>query len=155
MPQMLIPFFPPNFTIINSKLGFEKRDGYVWYFNGNMPIFHHAEADLASFRMICAQLYILGNAAQSEIKKAFGLSDISVKRWVKRYRENGPSGFYETPKRRGASVLTKPILEQAQTQLDEGKSPSSVSKELGVKYDTFRKAVSAGRLHTLKKKPMT
>jgi hypothetical protein len=55
MPQVQFPFLPEGVTHISSLLAFARRDGRVTYFNGNMPVFFHDEADLASFRMITAQ----------------------------------------------------------------------------------------------------
>ena len=94
MPQTSLPFFPEDIVLINSLIGFQKRNGVVYYFNGSMPIFQHPEFDIKSFRLYTSQLVINGNATQSEIVKAFGVSSISVKRWVKRYKEEGTPGFF-------------------------------------------------------------
>jgi hypothetical protein len=94
MPQIQFPFFPEGVTHITSLLAFARRDGQVTYFNGSMPVFLHAETDLASFRMITAQFVVSGHATQAQIARAFGVAKISIKRAVKRYREQGPKGFY-------------------------------------------------------------
>jgi transposase len=152
MPQMHLPFFPDGVTHITSELAFEKKDGQVTYFNGHMPVFIHDEQDIATFRMITAQFCINGNATQADISRAFGVTLISVKRAVKRYREKGVSGFYEEPKRRGPAVLTEAVLKEAQERLDEGLEISQVAERLGVKRDTLAKAIRAGRLHKPAKK---
>jgi transposase len=152
MPQMLFPIFPSELTLINGKIGFHKRDGYVYYFNGMMPIFSHHEDDLPSFRFITAQLVVLGNASQAEVVRAFGISTISMKRYVKRYGEQGPAGFFERPRRRGAGVLTKEVLEKVQSLLDQGMETAAIGKELDLKADTLNKAIRAVRLHKAKKK---
>ncbi|MCG6867868.1 MAG: hypothetical protein LJE91_03820, partial [Gammaproteobacteria bacterium] len=64
------------------------------YFNGSMPVFVHAEQDRASFQTIAAQFCVNGNAKQADIVRAFGVTKISLKRAVKRYREEGPKGYY-------------------------------------------------------------
>ena len=156
MPQMHLPLFPDGVEHITAELAFEKRDGQVTYFNGHMPVFIHAEEDTATFRMITAQFCINGNAKQADISRAFGITLISVKRAVKRYRQRGPAGFYEEPRRRGPAVLTEPVLQQAQALLSEGVETSAVAEELGVKRDTLAKAIRAGRLHQpAKKKTVT
>jgi transposase-like protein len=43
-------------------------------------------------------------------------------------------------------VLSAEVKRQAQELFNLGRSKSDVAKELGVKYDTLRKAVSQGRL---------
>jgi transposase-like protein len=152
MPQMNLPFFPDGVEHITSELAFEKKDGQVTYFNGHMPVFVHAEEDIATFRMITAQFCLNGNAKQADISRAFGITLISVKRAVKLYRQKGVQGFYAEPKRRGPAVLTVPVLEQAQELLDEGLETSEVAEQLGVKRNTLAKAIGAGRLHKPKKK---
>jgi len=154
MPQMHLPFFPDGVEHITPELAFEKRDGQVTYFNGHMPVFIHAERDIATFRMITAQFCINGNAKQADISRAFGITLISVKRAVKLYREKGVAGFYEEPNRRGPAVLTEAVLKQAQGLLDGGLESSEVAEELAVKRNTLDKAIRAGRLHkpTPKKK---
>ena len=77
---------------------------------------------------------------------------ISVKRAVKCYREQGAEGFFIEPKRRGAAVLTEPVLVQAQALLDEGLAVLEVAERLEVKRDTLAKAIRAGRLHKPAKK---
>jgi hypothetical protein len=94
MAQTSLPFFPEDISLINSQVGFRKQKGIVYYFNGSMPIYQHPEGDIRSFRLFTSQLVVNGNARQSEIVKAFGVSTISVKRWVKRYREAGAQGFF-------------------------------------------------------------
>jgi transposase len=66
----------------------------VYYFVGMMPVYQHPEADIQSFRFFTSQIIVNGNATQSEIVKVFGVSAISVKRWVKKYRNEGGKGFF-------------------------------------------------------------
>ena len=152
MPQIQLPLFPHGVTPVTDVLAFSKDNGRVTYFNGSMPVFSHEEDDIASFRMITAQFYVNGNATQAQIIRAFGVSKISLKRAVKRYRNEGPKGFYQPQKRRGPAVLTPAVLAEAQQLLDEGLEPSQVADRLGVKPDTFSKAIRAGRLHRAEKK---
>lgn len=94
MPQISLPFFPEEITLINSSIGFQKRAGIVFYFAGMMPVYQHPEDDIKSFRFYTSQIVVNGNATQAEIVKAFGVSAISVKRWVKRYHQEGSKGFF-------------------------------------------------------------
>ena len=152
MPQMHLPMFPHGVTSITPELAVQKREGQVTYFNGHMPIFLHEEHDVRTFRMITAQFCVNGNVTQMEIVRAFGVSVMSVKRAVQRYRTHGPSGFYATPQRRGAAVLTMPVLAKAQRLLDAGRAVGDVATELGIKANTLAKAVHAGRVHRPEKK---
>ena len=152
MPQLQLPLFSEGMTLINQNLGFVRKDETVTYFHGNLPVFTHEVGDKRAFRMFTSQLYINGTASQAEICRAFGVSKISVKRSVKLYREKGMAGFFEEPNRRGAAVLTPPVLEKAQELLDAERSIPEVAQELELKADTLRKAVHAGKLHKPKKK---
>ena len=154
MPQIQLPIFPEDVTHITPLLAFSKQDGRVTYFSGSMPVFVHDEDDLASFRMITAQFCVNGNVKQADIVRAFGVTKISLERAVKRYREEGPKGFYTPRKRRGPAVLTPAVLVEAQQLLDEGLEPSEVADRLGIKRNTFSKAVRAGRLHKPVKKTL-
>jgi len=155
MLQMLLPIFPREVTLINQLIGFAKRDGRVYYFNGQMPIFVHDESDLDSFKMFMAQLYVTGSATQSEINKVFVLNPINMKRWAKRYREGGPGAFYKRERKRKPQVMTPEIIETAQALLDEAHTKKEVAEELGLKVDTLGKAIREGKLRQhkgLKKK---
>jgi len=114
MPQAQLPFFPKGATQINAKLAFERQDEQVTYFHGHLPVFQHQVDDTKTFHLIASQFYVNGNATQAELCRAFGVTSISLKRAVKRYREKGAAGFYEKPVRRGVAVLTPPILAKAQ-----------------------------------------
>jgi len=146
MPQKILPFFPEGVVELSANLALKKEGNQVVYFNGVMPVFTHEERDVRSFQMIIAQFCINGNVKQAEVSRALGVPKISLKRWVKKYRESGIEGFYAPRKTRGAGVLIPEVLEKAQNGLDEGKSLREISEELGVKKDTLRKAVKTGKL---------
>jgi len=152
MPQLQLPIFPEGTTLINQNIGFVRQDYTVTYIYGNLPVFTHDIEDMKSFRMFTSQLYINGSATQAEICRAFGVSKISVKRGVKLYREKGISGFFEEPNRRGAAVLTPPVLKDVQELLDTGWPIPEIARKLDLKADTLRKAVQAGKLHQPQKK---
>jgi hypothetical protein len=96
--------------------------------------------------MFTAQLICQGGCLQSEVVRTFGVSAISVKRSVKKYREHGIEGFYQPRRVRGATVLTPEIVQQAQALLFQGCSRSQVAAQLGLKFDTLRKAILQGRV---------
>ena len=147
MAQMVLPIFPKGVTMITSVLCFEKRDGQIYYFHGNLPVFSHGEDDIKSFKMFTSQLIVNGSCKQVDIIRAFGVPPISMKRAVKLYREKGPPGFFEKKKTiKKPRVLTLPVLEKAQSLLDEGKNRFEVAQELGIKPDTFYKAIRSGKL---------
>lgn len=152
MLQTLLPIFPSEVVEINARLAFAKRDGHIYYFNGNMPIFSHAEDDYASFRMFTSQLYVNGNCTQQEIVRAFAVSSISVKRSVKKYRAGGPGAFFIKTRKSKPRVLTAEVLQRAQELFVQGLSRNEVCEELNLKYDTLYRAINSGRVVETPKK---
>lgn len=102
--------------------------------------------------MLSSKLYVNGTASQAEIYRAFEVSKISVIRSVKLYRKKGMADFFEEPNRRGSAVLTPPVLEKIQELFYAEQSIPNTAKELGLKADTLRKAIHAGKLHKPQKK---
>lgn len=99
MPQTFLPFFPAEATLINQYLGVQQRADTIYYFNGQMPIFKHHKDDKDSFRLITSQMIDNGNCKQMDIVRCFGVSAISVKRWVKKYRLGKHLGDFVSKKR--------------------------------------------------------
>ena len=146
MPQTLLPIFSEDVTQINEILAFAKRRGQVYYFHAGLPVFSHDEHDLRSFRMFTSQLVVNGNCKQADIVRAFGISAISMKRYVKKYRKGGTAAFFQARRRRRPRVLTPEVLARAQELLNKGKPRAEVADELGVKRDTLYGAIHDGRL---------
>lgn len=145
MPQRHLPFFPQGVSYSTRELVFRKERGQGTYFNGHRPVFIHDAGGIATFRMITSQFCVNGNAKQADIARAFGVTAISVKRAVKVYRAKGPPGFYAPRPTRGAAVLIEPVVAEIEEFLDAGLSEGDIAERLGLKPDTLRKAVRAGR----------
>jgi hypothetical protein len=152
MPQLQLPIFPDGVTYITNQLAFKKEDGQVTYFNGTMPVFSHAETDIATFRMITSQFCVTGHVKQSDIIRAFGVTSISVKRSVKIYREKGAKGFYAPRVTRGPAVLVEDVVSEIEGRLAGGATPAEVAETLGVKLNTIQKAMREGRIRAPVKK---
>ncbi len=146
MPQRQLPLFPTGSTQITPEIAFHFEDGKVCYFNGHLPVFIHDKSDLATFRFFTSQLIVNGNATQAQISRAFGVPLVTVKRYVKLYRTQGPKGFYAPPRMRSASKLTPAVLARAQLLLEEGSSVPEVARALELLPNTLHKAIRAGRL---------
>ena len=153
MPQRQLPIFPAGVTEINHSIAVQKEAGQVVYIHGHLPVFHHEEEDLGSFRMFTSQMIVTGTVKPKDIVKAFGVPIITVKRYVKVFREQGAKGFYETKGRRSsASVLKGEVRERARLLLEDGQSVPEVARELKVLANTLHKAIRAGRLPEPQKK---
>ena len=148
MTQLLLPFISPGLTNINRRVSVFKQDNTWTYFLGEFPIYSHREDDRAMFRLTIAQLIESGACRQIEIIGAFGISKSSVVRAQNKLRKGGSEAFFVNNRghNKGGRVLTPEVLARAQRLLNEGLQRKEISEELGVKYDTFRKAINDGRL---------
>jgi len=150
---MQLPIFPAGVTEINNRIAVQKEAGKVFYPHGHLPVFHHEENDVRSFRMFTSQMIAGGTVKPKEIVETFGVPMVTVKRYVKVYRERDSKGFYEAPPRQSsASVLNGPVLERAQQLFDETRSVPEVAAELNVLANTLHKTIRAGRLRGPQKK---
>ena len=152
MPQTLLPIFPAEAIPINELISFGKRDGSMYYFHGTLPVFTHAESDLKAFRMYTTQLVVNGTCTQAEVVRACGISPISMKRYVKKFRAGGSTAFFAPRRKRQPRVLTPEVLKRAQELLAAGQPRAAVAKALELKPNTVSKAVHAGRLVEPQKK---
>lgn len=154
MPQMHLPFFPKGQTPINPDLAFERRGDWVLYYNGGRGVVtKHKVNDVATFRATVSEFCHSEVATQAEIVRAFGVTSNYLKRGVKLYDRQGPGGFYEPRRTRGAAVLTPLILAKAQELLDQRVEAADVADKLGLKRNTLAKAIRDGRLRKVTSPP--
>ena len=147
MPQLLLPFISPGVTQINSMVSVWKDDDRWTYFLGEFPIYSHRVDDQRMFRLTLAQLIESGACRQTQVINAFGVSKSSVIRAQNKLRKGGSESFFiDRRGRKGATILTAEVLDQAQIFLDQGLARKEIAEELGVKYDTLRKGINDGRL---------
>ncbi len=146
MPQTLLPLIPDGASHINKVISVICEDGEWTYFLGIQPVFSHPQDDRRSFQMFTAQLVCQGNCRQVEIIRTFGVSKSSVLRSVQKYREEGIHAFYERHRGRGATVINKEVVGQAEKMLQSGASRKDVAEQLGINYETLRKAIQQGRV---------
>src|SRR5437762_5854040 len=144
MPQMQLPFFPAGFTEINNRVAVDAKDGQVCYVYGHLPVFQHEETDVQSFRTFTSQMIVIGSVKPKEIVETFGVPMVTVKRYMKVYRQHGAKGFYETkPRGSSTSKVKSETLARAQQLLDEGGSVPEVAEEIEVLANTIHKAMRA------------
>ena len=149
---MQLPIFPDRVTHITAQIAFQRDAGKVYYFSGHLPVFVHEERDLATFRMFTSQLAINGDATQAQISRSFGVPLVTVKRYVKLYRQGGVHAFFAPQKRRTGHKLTAEVRQQAQMLLNKGLAVPKVGQRVGILANTLHKAIRDGRLvHNIKK----
>jgi hypothetical protein len=94
----------------------------------------------------------MGVSLEAEISRAFGVPLVTVKRYVKLYREGGEAAFFVPAKKRSARKLTAQVCQEAQGLLDQGLDVPQVGRQLGILSNTLHKAIRSGRLRRAKKK---
>ena len=147
MPQQILPLIPHGSTPINNIVSVYRKEHRWTYFLGLYPIYSHMAKDSRMFRLVTSQLIDAGTCRQVDIINTFGVSKSSVIRAVNKLRTNGPEAFFiQRRGRRGGTILTPPVLEKAQTLLNQGYSRRNAAEELSVRCDTLRKAIKDGRL---------
>jgi transposase len=156
MQQLILPAIPSGATEINGLTAIW-RDELRWtYYLGCYPLYTHPPDDLQQFRFITSQLIDSNCCRQIDIINTFGVSKSNVARSLRKLRVEGPSAFFtKRIGHRNGKVFSPEVLEQAQQLLDQGWHRCDAAKELGIKSDTFRKAIYDGRLHEVKDKPVS
>jgi hypothetical protein len=143
---------PPGATEINHRVCVWRGEDRWTYFLGAYPVYAHGLDDQRMFRMVTSQLIDSGGCRLVDILNTFGVSKSSVIRSLKKLRSEGPEGFFKARRgRRGGSVLTSEVLDRAQQLVHQGLSRRQTADELGVAYDTLRKAFEDGRLQQVER----
>ena len=115
MPQQILPLIPRGATQINGLVSVFRDDAKWTYFLSTHPVYSHKKDDHRMFRMVTSQLVESGACRQIDIQRTFGVSKSSVIRSVNKLRSGGAEAFFTQRKgRRGGSVFTCEVLEQAQ-----------------------------------------
>jgi len=145
--QLILPMIPPGATEISHRVCVWRDENRWTYFVGTLPIYTHPSDDHRMFRMISSQLIDSGACRMVDIIRTFGVSKSSVIRSLNKLRSEGAEGFFKARRhRRGATVMTKEIVHKAQQLLEQGYGRRDTADELGVAYDTLRKAINDGRV---------
>lgn len=148
MNQLLLPFVSPGITQINSMVSVWEENDRWTYFLGEFPVYSHRADDQRMFRLTIAQLIESNACRQIEVINAFGVSKSGVIRAQRKLRKYGSEAFFINRRGRskGGTKLTPKVLGKAQSLLNKRLSRREIAEELGIKYDTLRKAINDGRL---------
>jgi predicted transcriptional regulator len=145
--QMQLPLFPETTLLINSSVGFFKKDEIIYYLHNGSPIFCHHEGSLNNYRYILANLVVSKLCHPSEISKALGIHQRNVERYAQKLRKHGMESFFNQIDHRGESYkMTELVLLQAQQLLNEGTSQLKTANELGLSEDFIRYHLKNGSL---------
>ena len=135
---------PPEAVPIASCFSLATQDGTTTYFSNLLPFESHTADDVRSKHLRMARFHVTAGIGQGALADAFGVSRSTVKRAVKRYREQGADGFFERRRGRGRTVVDADTAKRAQRMLAQGMSGRAAAKQLGLSASTFNENLRAG-----------
>ena len=146
MGKNFLPGFPDGAIKIGAA-SILKKEGTVTYFTYMDNMFSHAEGDKASFRYAICMMISNGHLRAVDVEKSeLAIPKSTIMKWLKQYREKGPSSFFVSPKVRGKLVITDEIADRCARLLESGESVAEVARIMGINESTLRKAFKAGRI---------
>lgn len=155
--QLQLPIFSRETKLISDCVGYYTRDGIVQYIVNGLPVFAHDEGDLNGFRYIISNIIDQGLCSKAEAQRAFHVSDDSIYRYCKLFKDKGADGFFgERPRsKRRCHKVVGDVSKKIQNQINEGKSINSIAKAIGISEGTIRYQIQKGYLTKKKteKKP--
>lgn len=144
---MQMPIFPESTKLINSSVGFFKKDDLIYYLHNGSPIFCHHVDSTNNYRYILANLVESKLCQASEISKALGVSQRNIERYAQKLRQQGIESFFNQEDHRGQCYkMTEGALIQAQQLLNQGNSQLKAAKTLGVSESCIRYHLRSGNL---------
>jgi transposase len=145
--QLHLPIFPKDAQLINEHVGVYKSDGIIQYIVNGMPVYSHGQEDIHAFRFITSNFIHQGLCRKVDIERFFNVSEDSVYRYYKKFKEQGEQGFFGDDARKGkAHKLTGERRIRIQSKLDKGQSINSIAKEEGVAESAIRYGIKQGYL---------
>lgn len=91
--QLQLPLFSTDCKMVSDSLGVCEREGLVQYIVNGLPVYAHATEDLNSFRFITSNFIHHGLCRKVDIERCFGVTEASVNRYYKKFKEKGEEGF--------------------------------------------------------------
>lgn len=145
--QLHLPYFPKGTKMISADLGVYERDGLIQYIVNGLPVYAHPKDDLNAFRYITSNFIGQGLCRKVDIERGFGVSEDSVHRYYKKFKEEGEAGFFGKDGRQGrAHKIVGDRKDRIQQKLDKGQSVYSIAKEEGVRESAIRYQIKQGHL---------
>lgn len=133
--------------MISDQIGVYEKDGLVQYLVNGLPVYSHAKEDLNAFRFITSNFICQGLCRKVDVQRCFAVSEDTVGRAMKKYKEEGEAGFFGDDARRGrAHKIIGERRIRIQSKLDKGQSVNSVAKQEGVRESAIRYQIKTGNL---------
>lgn len=143
--QQSLPLEYTQAIKLNAELTLFRNGDDFFLFNPAGPIYSGSERDVQGKRIIIAALHSLKLASAPALADAFGVSQATVYRNAKTYREQGVSDLLTKSRgHRSAHKLTQEKQIEAQQLLNKGYTNTKVATHLGITEGTIRNALKRG-----------
>jgi transposase len=144
--QMQLPIFPENTKLINSSVGFFRKNDFIFYLHNGSPVYCHSQDDLNTYRYVLANLVATGLCTISELSRALGVNIKNIQRYKKALDDKGTSWFFNREDNRGqCHKMNEDKVKEAQSLLDEGYSQKGAAKRLGISEGAIRYHLRSGK----------
>lgn len=145
--QLQIPIFPADCKMISSTVGVYEKDDIVQYIINGLPVYAHGKGDLQAFRFFTSNLIHQHLCRQADIVNGFHVSEDTVARYLKKFREQGEVAFFSSDNRHGhCHKIHGEVVEKIQKKLNAGQSVNSIAKEEKLSEGSIRYAIRQGYL---------
>lgn len=140
---LVLPSAPSsNTVVINARCTWRVQEDQCVIVVGGLPVHHYRADDAVAEAYAIVLLVDSGFAQQTEVARAFGKSERTVRRYQQRYAQNGMVGLgREVGWRRGRRRVSGKRLRSIEKLKGEGLSNRAIAQRLGVNEKAIRKLV--------------
>ena len=142
----LPPAPPSNTVVINVRCTLRAEEEQCVVVVGGLPVFHYCVADAMAEAYAMVMLVESGFAQQTEVARAFGVSERTVRRYQERYGQAGMAGLSRPEGwRRGRRRIAGKRLRLIERLKREGMSNRAIAQRLGVSEMAIRKLLGPSK----------
>src|SRR5882724_2530983 len=135
-----------NTVVINARCSLRIEADQRVIVVAGLPVQHYRAEDAVAEAYAMVFLVESGFAQQTEVARAFGRSERSVRRYQRRYAQGGMAALgREQGWRRGRRRLSGTRLRSIERLKSEGLSNRAIAHRLGVSEKSIRKLVGASK----------
>src|SRR6185437_11235567 len=142
-----LPAAPPSDTVvINARCTLRIEEEQRVVVVGGLPVYHYCAADAVAEAYAMVMLVESGFAQQTEVARAFGKTERSVRRYQERYGQAGMAGLGRPGGwRRGRRRISGKRLRLIERLKSAGLSNRAIAQRLGVHENAIRKLVGPSK----------
>ena len=137
---------PSDIVVINTRCTLRAEEDQRVILVGGLPVYHYCAADAVAEAYAMVMLVESGFAQQTEVARAFGTSERTVRRQQERYEQAGMVGLGRAEGwRRGRRRIPGKRLRIIERLKSEGLSNRAIAQRLGVNEKAIRKLLGPSR----------